>query len=47
LNGESLPGKCSLAVKAGDRLLVRTPGGGGWGKPDWAVSSLSGQWSAV
>jgi len=34
LNGEVLPGKCSLAVKAGDRLLVRTPGGGGWGKPD-------------
>lgn len=33
LNGESLPSKCSLAVKAGDRLLVRTPGGGGWGKP--------------
>jgi N-methylhydantoinase B len=34
LNGEALPGKCSLAVRAGDRLLVRTPGGGGWGKPD-------------
>ena len=33
LNGESLPGKCSLAVKAGDRLLVRAPGGGGWGTP--------------
>ena len=32
LNGEPLPGKCSLAVKAGDRLLVRTPGGGGFGK---------------
>ncbi len=34
LNGERLPGKCSLAVKAGDRLLVRTPGGGGWGDPN-------------
>lgn len=32
LNGEPLPGKCSLAVKAGDRLLIRTPGGGGFGK---------------
>ena len=31
LNGEELPAKCSLAVKAGDRLLVRTPGGGGYG----------------
>lgn len=31
LNGEELPGKCSLAVKAGDRLLIRTPGGGGYG----------------
>lgn len=34
LNGEALPSKCSLAVKAGDRLLVRTPGGGGWGDPN-------------
>lgn len=33
LNGESLPGKCSLAVKKGDRLLIETPGGGAWGKP--------------
>ena len=31
LNGAELPAKCSLAVKAGDRLLVRTPGGGGYG----------------
>ncbi len=31
LNGELLPGKCSVAVKAGDRLSVATPGGGGWG----------------
>ncbi len=34
LNGELLPGKCSLAVKSGDKLMVRTPGGGGWGEPD-------------
>ncbi len=33
LNGEALPGKCSLRVKRGDRLLIETPGGGGWGKP--------------
>ena len=31
LNGHNLPGKCSLAVQAGDRLEIRTPGGGGWG----------------
>ncbi|MBK52080.1 MAG: 5-oxoprolinase [Gammaproteobacteria bacterium] len=31
LNGLSLPGKCSLTVNAGDRLEIRTPGGGGWG----------------
>lgn len=31
LNGTELPGKCSLSVTAGDRLLIQTPGGGGWG----------------
>ncbi|GIU92612.1 MAG: N-methylhydantoinase B [Acidimicrobiia bacterium] len=30
---ERLPGKCTLQVEAGDRLLVLTPGGGGWGAP--------------
>ena len=33
LNGEALPGKCSVAVKKGDRLLIETPGGGAWGEP--------------
>jgi N-methylhydantoinase B len=28
---ERLPGKTTINVAAGDRLLVRTPGGGGWG----------------
>ena len=28
---ERLPGKVTFEVKPGDRLLVRTPGGGGWG----------------
>lgn len=28
---ERLPGKVTVEVKPGDRLLVRTPGGGGWG----------------
>ncbi len=28
---EHLPGKVTVEVKPGDRLLVRTPGGGGWG----------------
>lgn len=29
-----LPGKFTIAVEAGDRLLVSTPGGGGYGKAD-------------
>jgi N-methylhydantoinase B len=28
-----VPGKTTFEVAAGDRLLVRTPGGGGWGPP--------------
>lgn len=31
---ERLPGKTTFRVGAGDRLLVRTPGGGGWGRTD-------------
>ena len=34
LNGETLPGKVSLAVQPGDRLSIHTPGGGGWGAAD-------------
>ncbi|MCW8956073.1 MAG: hydantoinase B/oxoprolinase family protein, partial [Gammaproteobacteria bacterium] len=30
LNGERLPGKVSLQLKAGDRLTIKTPGGGGY-----------------
>jgi len=26
-----LPSKCNIRLKAGDRLNVKTPGGGGWG----------------
>ena len=33
LNGEELPGKCTLEVKAGDRLTIKSPGGGGWNSP--------------
>ena len=33
LNGVSLPGKACLQVRAGDRLRICTPGGGGWGAP--------------
>ncbi len=29
---ERLPGKFTLAVKAGDRIVIKTPGGGGFGK---------------
>ena len=32
LNGDALPGKCELALQAGDRLRIETPGGGGWGR---------------
>lgn len=32
LNGEPLPGKAMVSVKAGDRLSIATPGGGGWGE---------------
>ena len=32
LNGEVLPGKCTVDVEAGDRLIIHTPGGGGWGR---------------
>ncbi|MBL3619685.1 MAG: hydantoinase B/oxoprolinase family protein [gamma proteobacterium endosymbiont of Lamellibrachia anaximandri] len=31
LDGESLPGKASLHVEEGQRLTIKTPGGGGWG----------------
>lgn len=33
LDGEMLPPKCERAVRAGQRLEVRTPGGGGFGRP--------------
>jgi N-methylhydantoinase B len=31
LNGQELPAKCHYEVQAGDRLVIETPGGGGWG----------------
>lgn len=34
LNEEVLPGKCSLTVSPGDRLTIRTAGGGGFGLPE-------------
>ncbi|GAA6166369.1 hydantoinase B/oxoprolinase family protein [Sessilibacter corallicola] len=34
LNGELLAPKVSLQVKAGDRVRIETPGGGGWGEPN-------------
>ena len=30
-SGEELPGACSFAVEAGERVRIETPGGGGWG----------------
>ena len=32
LNGLGLPAKAHFHVKKGDRLLIETPGGGGWGR---------------
>ncbi len=31
LNGMILPAKTSVAVEPGDELIIKTPGGGGWG----------------
>jgi N-methylhydantoinase B len=31
LNDKTVPPKTSLQVRAGDRLTIKTPGGGGWG----------------
>jgi N-methylhydantoinase B len=36
---ERLPGKCTVSVDPGDRLLVLTPGGGGWGG---SITTLTG-----
>ncbi len=33
LNGTPLPGKTQCRAGAGDRLLIETAGGGGWGEP--------------
>ena len=34
INGKIMPGKISKQVDQGDRLIVETPGGGGWGRPN-------------
>ncbi|MGH9644809.1 MAG: hydantoinase B/oxoprolinase family protein, partial [Terriglobales bacterium] len=31
---EELPGKTSTRLRAGDRVRIESPGGGGWGKPE-------------
>jgi N-methylhydantoinase B/oxoprolinase/acetone carboxylase alpha subunit len=31
---ERLPDKCTVQVRAGDVLRMRTPGGGAWGRPE-------------
>jgi N-methylhydantoinase B/oxoprolinase/acetone carboxylase alpha subunit len=33
VNGEPLPPKATVALKAGDLVRVETPGGGGYGLP--------------
>ena len=32
-HAERLPDKCTLHLRAGDVVRMRTPGGGGWGRP--------------
>mgnify|MGYP002016067629 CR=1 FL=1 len=32
-NPELLEGKTQMQVNSGDRILIETPGGGGYGKP--------------
>ena len=32
VNGETLPAKTTIETRTGDRLLIQTAGGGGWGK---------------
>jgi N-methylhydantoinase B len=34
LDGERIPGKAQFKAKAGQTLAIKTPGGGGYGKPD-------------
>ena len=41
LNGRRLPAKCSLDLRAGDVLEIRTPGGGGWGEKSVPGTDLS------
>ena len=31
LNGETIPAKCRIELKAGDVVTIETPGGGGYG----------------
>ena len=31
---ESIPGKATFSVSAGDTISIRSPGGGGWGRPE-------------
>jgi N-methylhydantoinase B len=31
LDGQPIPGKVSMRLRAGQRLSIQTPGGGGWG----------------
>jgi 5-oxoprolinase (ATP-hydrolysing) len=38
---EELPGRVTLELAAGDRLLVETPGGGGYGRPCGGPPSLA------
>ena len=42
-NGEVtvLPGRCSFKATKGSKLVIKTPGGGGWGSSDHAIQDSS------
>jgi N-methylhydantoinase B len=44
---EELPGKASARLRAGERVRIESPGGGGWGKPTTkdTKGTRSGQWT--
>jgi len=39
---EEVPGHARLELAAGDRLVIETPGGGGFGRPEDAQDDATG-----
>jgi N-methylhydantoinase B len=34
-----LPGRCTIKVQKGERIIIHTPGGGGWGDPSQSLTN--------